>query len=226
MARKTPPPRSPQLKLAGAPCVAFINTAAVRPDNRQQGVENFPQLLTWCRQAGTLSDAEAERLHRWAAERPEEAAAVFALAAEVRASLARVFVAIQRQEPLSQEDLEPFNRALAASSLEHRLVAAEPGAAWGWIGDQDALDSVLSPILRSAVEVMAAAAGRPHVRQCAGKECQLFFVDRSPSGQRKWCDSKTCGHRAANLRYYYRTGKAERARRWITGPGGKPVRLK
>ena len=102
------------------------------------------------------------------------------------------------------------HRAVAESSLSLGLVAADKGAAWGWAGDRDALDSLLSPILSSALEVMAVAGGRPYVRQCAAEGCRLFFVDRSPSGRRRWCEKKTCGHRAANLRYYHRRGKHER----------------
>ncbi len=59
---------------------------------------------------------------------------------------------------------------------------------------------------------MVAARGRPHVRQCAAEDCRLFFVDRSPTGYRRWCERKTCGHRAANLRYWNRRGKKERRR--------------
>ncbi|MEE8523020.1 MAG: hypothetical protein V3T72_03740 [Thermoanaerobaculia bacterium] len=75
MARKNLPPRGPRLDLAGALGVAFVNTAAARQGNRQQGVRTYEELLTWSQQTGVVSTLEGERLRRRAAERPEEAAA-------------------------------------------------------------------------------------------------------------------------------------------------------
>ncbi len=209
MAKRTPPPRSPQLKVAGDPCVAFLNTAGARPDNRQLGVSSYPELVTWCRLAGTVSADRAERLLRRAAERPAEAETAFTFADELRIALAESFLAAQRQEPIAENHLEVFNRALARSSLSPRLVAAESGAALIWVGDPDALDSPLAPILRSAHEILTTAQGRSLVRQCAAPGCQLFFVDRS-GGRRKWCAMASCGHRVKNQRHYRRVLKAER----------------
>ncbi len=207
MAKRTPPPRSPQLKLAGEPCVAFLNTAGARPDNRQLGVSNCGELVTWCQRIGTVRAERAERLRRRAAERPAEAATAFTLADELRIALAEGFLAAQRQEPADESRLEAFNRALDQSSLSPRLVTAGSGVTLAWVGDPDALDSLLAPILSSAYQVITAAQGQPHVRLCAAPGCPLFFVDRT--GRRKWC-AKRCGHRVKNQRYYRRVLKAER----------------
>lgn len=205
-----PAPRGPQLELAGELCVAFVNTAGERPENRQMGVSSYAELVTWSREVGIVSAHEVERLRRRAAERPAEAEAAFARVDRIRTGLAQSFFACQLEKPMAEGDLEAFNRALAESSLTTRLVVAEAGAAWGWAGDGDALDNLLSKVLSSAFEVMVAARGRPHVRQCAAEGCRLFFIDRSPTGHRRWCQKTTCGHRAANLRYYHRRGKKER----------------
>ena len=157
--RTPPPPRGPQLELAGELGVAFVNTAGARPDNRQLGVESFDDFVTWSLAVGTVSAHQAQRLRRRVAERPAEAA--FALVATLRAALARIFLAIQQQEPADPADLVAFNQALAESSLAPRLAATETGAAWTWAGGEDALDSLLSPVLHSAHEVMTFARGRP-----------------------------------------------------------------
>jgi predicted RNA-binding Zn ribbon-like protein len=208
MAKRTPPPRGPQLDLAGELSVAFVNTAGARPDNRQQGVETYADFVTWSQAVGTVSAPKAQRLRRRAAERPGSAQAAFGLVAELRTILAHSFLAAQRQEPADEGDFEAFHRALADSSLVPRLIAAESGAAWAWIADEDALDSPLAPVLASALKVMTAAEGRPHVRQCAAVGCRLFFLDRS--GRRRWCAMKFCGNRAKVQSHYHRIGKAER----------------
>ncbi len=53
-------------------------------------------------------------------------------------------------------------------------------------------------------------AGQPHVRPCAAPDCSLFFLDRSPSRQRRWCAMKGCGNRRKTKGYYRRVGKGER----------------
>ncbi len=206
MARKPPRPRGPQLELAGELCAAFVNTAGARPENRQQGVASFAELLTWSRQTGALSTAEAERLKREAAQRPGDAEAAFARAVRLRTLLARFFLATRADEPVPQSHLDGFNAFLPPLGL----VPAEQGVAWGLTGDEDAFDRMLWSVLESAAEVLIAAEGRPRVRQCAAKDCQLFFVDLTPSGHRVWCEMKRCGNRAKNLRYSRRGGKSRR----------------
>ncbi len=214
MAKRTPPPpRSPQLELAGEPCVALVNTASARPDNRQLGVSSYDGFVTWSLAAGTVLADRAGWLRRRAAERPAEAEAAFALVAKCRSSLTHGFLATQRQEPAAETHFEALNLALAESSLVPRLVATETGFTWAWVGDPEALDSLLAPILNSALKVVIGAEGRPDVRQCAAPGCRLFFVDRSPTGHRRWCAMNGCGNRAKTKSYYRRVLKAERKQR-------------
>ena len=210
MPRKPPPPRGPQLDLADDLSVAFVNTAAARDKNRQMGVSSYAELLTWSQRVDVLQAHDAERLAGLAAEAPAAAQAAYQHAEQVRRSLIRLFIAVQLEKELPAQDLEVFNQALARALQAARVVPAAQGVTWGFAGDADKLDRMLWPVLFSAAELLISTEGRPQVRQCALAECRLFFVDRSPSGQRRWCDMKTCGNRAKSLRYYRRRGKAER----------------
>ncbi len=210
MPKKNLPPRGPQLDLAGDLSVAFVNTAGARAKNRQQGVTSYAQLLVWGQQAGTLTALDAERLGRVAAADPA-AAAAFARIDVVRASTARIFLALQFGRPLPEADLEVLNRALAGALPALRVVPGEAGPAWGWAGDEEALERPLWPVLHAAARLIVSTGGRPEVRQCAMDGCRLFFVDRTPSCLRRWCDMKTCGNRAKTLRHYRRKGRASRA---------------
>ncbi|MCP5110919.1 MAG: hypothetical protein GY953_08805 [bacterium] len=201
MARKHPPPRGPQLDLAGNLSVAFVNTVGARDDNRQLGISSYPELLAWSQQAGTLSALEAERLRQRALEQPEAAAAAYEQVAAVRLNLFELFRATAMERQLPDKDLRAANEALRDALPALRMVPAEQGITWGWAGDENALDRMLWPMLFSAAELLIAAQGRPYVRQCAFKGCLLFFIDRSPSGQRRWCEMKTCGNRAKAQRH-------------------------
>ncbi len=123
-AKRTPPPRGPQLDLADELCVALVNTAGARPDNRQQGVESYADFVTWSQAVGTVSAPEAERLRRRAAERPRAAEAAFALVAKSRTALANSFLAAQRQEPA---DECPFPASLSSSAPAGDLEAGRLG---------------------------------------------------------------------------------------------------
>ncbi len=210
MAKTPPPPRGPQLDLAGDLAVAFVNTAAARDNNRQQGVSSYAELLTWAQQASLLQAHDAKRFVRLAGDDPAAAGAVWERVEAERRALARLFGAVQMRKDMPAKDLEVFNRALARALPATRVVPAEQGLAWGWAGDSDALDRMLWPVLFAAAELLISTEGRPQVRQCAFKGCLLFFVDRSPSRQRRWCEMKTCGNRAKSLRHYYRRGRAAR----------------
>lgn len=67
--------------------------------------------------------------------------------------------------------------------------ASDPVVATLAMVARDALDLITSPIAA-------------RVRECAGENCQAFFVDLSRPGQRRWCSMDTCGNRAKkrNLR--------------------------
>lgn len=201
MARKQLPSRGPQLELAGDLGVAFVNTAGAREENQQLGIRDYGQLLAWGQQVGVVSAAAAERLWRLAAERPEEAVAAYERAKKVRSALFRLYLAVGAGRQLPAEDFAAVNEALGKALPALRMVMAECGVQWGWAGDEDTLDRMLWPVLFSTAELLIAAEGRPQVRQCAFRGCLLFFVDRSPSGQRKWCDMNTCGNRAKAIRH-------------------------
>ena len=185
MPRRKQPPRGPQLELAGALCVAFVNTAGARDRNRQQRAESYADLLAWGRQANVLSASQAEQLSRRAAERPGEAKAAFTRIAKLRSSLCRIFRAIASEKELPDADLALVNEALAEAMPAVRLVRGEGGVTVGWAGDEDALDRMIWPVLFSVMELLTSLEGRPHVRQCAAPECDLFFVPSSTTALRQ-----------------------------------------
>ena len=216
MARKPPPPRGPQLELAGDLSVAFVNTAAARKKNRQLGVGSYADLLIWGRQAGVLSAHEVERLGRRAQEKAREEQAAFDAAEKLRSALARTFSAFVAGEAAAAEDLGIVSEALAWTMPSLRLVPGEGGVAWRWTGGEDALDQVLWPVLLAAADLLTSDGGRLTIRQCTAENCSLFFAQRSPvRRERIWCDMKTCGARAKSLRYYHHKGKFTGKKNWL-----------
>ncbi len=210
MAKREPQqPRGPQLEIASELGVAFVNTSSARKHGGQQGIASYSDLVTWCRQVGTVSASEAESLRHRAAERPAEAEQIFARAASIRSALFRLFLALSTGAEAPAEDLAQVNVALRDALSSLCLASNGEGLAWAWEGDRGALDRPLWPVLHSAADVVVAAGGSFTMRQCAHKGCTRFFLDRTPSRQRMYC-CKTCDGRAQSLRYYYRHGKEKR----------------
>ncbi len=135
--------------------------------------------------------------------------------AKLRSSLFRVFRAIATGNELPDDDLDLVSEALVAAMPAIRLVRGEDGVTVGWAGDEDALDRMIWPVLFSTMELLTSLEGQPHVRQCAAPGCNLFFVDRTPTHRRRWCERRTCGSRTKSLRYYHKTGKHNRGRDWL-----------
>ena len=190
--------------LAGRLCLDFANTADWHASDRpQEGLTSYSVLVAWSRQAGILTEHEAERLLLEATRCPDDAASVLRRAIALREGMYRIFSAVARQLPSAESDLVAFNAALTQALGRLRVVRAGDGYGWGWRGDSGELDRMLWPIARSAGELLTSEElGR--VRQCAGDPCGWLFLDTSRNRSRRWCDMESCGNRAKARRHYRR----------------------
>lgn len=189
---------------AGVRCLDFANTLTDRPRCRDDRVGSYHDLLAWGEQAGVLRATSARSLGRLARRRPEAARRALASAIRLREAIYRVFAALAAGKRPRPEDLSRLNRALARAMSRLQVTADDEGLFhWRWKGSDDALDSVLWPVARSAAELLASA-DRARVRECAGESCSWLFLDRSPLGNRRWCDMASCGNRAKARRHYRR----------------------
>jgi len=123
-----------------------------------------------------------------------------------RSALWEVAHAVAHEEAPPPAAVEEVNRALQ-SRERIELVPAEDGVRLGHSHVGDAIDNALARI----ADPIARALGTGHddrIRQCANDTCQWLFYDESRTGQRRWCDMKTCGNRAKARRHRERQ-KAE-----------------
>jgi predicted RNA-binding Zn ribbon-like protein len=88
---------------------------------------------------------------------------------------------------------------------EAHLVYSPDGFTWQWPDMDDALDQMLWPLVRSAIELLTAPELR-RVKVCPGLgDCGWLFLDTSKSGQRRWCSMESCGSRSKMRSYYVRS---------------------
>jgi predicted RNA-binding Zn ribbon-like protein len=194
-------------------CLDFAN-AVEGPISQhpEEFLRSYADLVQWGWHAGALAEAEAGHLAAEAERRPADAAEVFGRALELREAIYRTFRAVARGEAPPQAELDRVREEYLAALGGARLVAGEGGYSWAWDDDPGALDRVLWPVARSAVELLTSAElGR--VKECPGAgDCGWLFLDTSKNGTRRWCSMEGCGSRLKMRRQYAKRRAAQLGR--------------
>src|SRR5260221_1763402 len=132
--------------IAGRVCIDFSNAAAGWGGPTFHGyIETYADLLVWAERGGLVGPTDAHALERSAAEQPERAARVGAVALALRGTIHAIFAAIAQGTPAPGEAVAALDTALAGS-LPHRHLVADPaGFRWAWQAGP-ALDRPLWPL--------------------------------------------------------------------------------
>jgi predicted RNA-binding Zn ribbon-like protein len=190
--------------VGGRLCLDFTNTTSYRggAENHDR-LASYTDLVTWGRLAELLSPSDARRLLTAGAERPAEAARVFACALELREAIYGIVAARVEERAPDTADLNLLNRVLTQALAHRRLAATREGFAWEWMAAPDDLGWMLWPLASSAAELLMSE-DLARVKKCASRNCDWLFVDASRNRSRRWCDMKDCGNRAKARRHYKR----------------------
>lgn len=192
-----PPDARPFDRCAGHLALDFAN--AVSDRHTAAPIDRLPTyacLLAFARQCELAPAAQLRRLERRAAADPAAARAARDRAAALREALYGLFAAIAARRSVAPADLAALNAALVRTRLGRDLE-------WEWADGPDALDAVLGPIVRAAVDLLRSPE-RERIRVCAADDCVWLFLDTSKNNSRRWCDMKQCGNRAKARRYHRR----------------------
>jgi predicted RNA-binding Zn ribbon-like protein len=197
----------------GSLCLDFANTVEPRwGDDRRDYLLAYSDLARWGRHVGILTSAQEQRLLEAAARRPRAAEATAGAAIGLREGIYRAFAAVAGQRQPAAADLALLQQAYAEAARHARIVPAAGSLTWAWDEAAVALDRVLWPVARSAVEL--ALSGRlERVKQCpvpAGG-CGWLFFDATKNSTRRWCSMRDCGGRVKARRQYARRRAARAA---------------
>jgi len=192
----------------GRLCLDFANTLDGRASEPRERLKTYADLVSWGRQAGTVSPSAARCLLEEASRHPRRAAAVLERARELREAIYRIWVAEAHQEQPPVEDVELLNSVLARALGHQRLDRQGHRYALNW-RDDDALESILWRVVKSAVDLLTSEEAKL-VRQCeafATSDCAWLFIDETRNRSRRWCSMTSCGNRAKARRHYQRARK-------------------
>jgi len=191
--------------LGGHLSLDFANTADWHASDRpEELLTSYAAIVSWSRQAEVLTDKQAKRLLREAANRPDEALAVLKRAIALREAIYKIFAAVAHEQSPQAADLATLNSALSEVLAHLQIAPTETGYGWQWTGEEDALDRPLWPITRLAADLLTSDEAQ-RVGQCADdRGCGWLFLDTSRNHTRRWCSIEDCGNRAKAHRHYER----------------------
>ncbi|GHF66428.1 CGNR zinc finger domain-containing protein [Streptomyces griseosporeus] len=67
--------------------------------------------------------------------------------------------------------------------------------------------ALLAVVARDAVELLTDPVARACLRQCAGDNCPIVYLDTSRGHRRRWCSSEVCGNRERVARHRRRAAR-------------------
>ncbi|MGW0841358.1 CGNR zinc finger domain-containing protein [Streptomyces sp. NPDC002787] len=102
----------------------------------------------------------------------------------------------------------PFDLSLArindlarAATPAPRAVRTEDGTLTRALDDAPDCAALLAVIARDTVELLTDPVAWASLRQCAGDNCPIVYVDTSRGRRRRWCSSEICGNRERVARH-------------------------
>lgn len=203
--------------VGGSLCLDFVNTVDawvstlggthLRPygdTELREKLVDYEALVRWSQLAAAISVEDVGHLLELSASHEIAAVATLNRAHRLRRALYRILKSVlQRWEPESV-DVDLLLRELATARKHEQLEHCNGVFHWMWDKPSGALDSVLWPVARSAVELLTSA-DLSRLRQCKGDECGWMFLDTSRNRRRHWCDMSDCGNRDKVRRFRGRT---------------------
>lgn len=203
--------------LGGRLCLNFTNTMDPRLGNHPHDyLADYADLVQWSQYTGLLTGGEVEHLLRDAAHCPAEASMTFERAIALREVMYRIFSAVARSTVPEITDLGTLKAVFVEAMTHAQLIAAAHSFRWDWAEGKNALDQMLWPVVRSAIELLTSEEVKK-VKECPGVgDCGWLFLDTSKNSSRQWCSMEGCGSRAKMRRQYARL---RAARSLHTGSG-------
>jgi predicted RNA-binding Zn ribbon-like protein len=174
----------------------FVNTLHLH-DGEPDDIGDAASLRAW------LADHQLIREGR-ALEAVDEALPAFH---ELRTLVHAVTKRLVADGAPSARQVRHLNVVLRDGLHYHQLRPGEGGARFsvGQVGDD--LAQARAAIAGSLAHYIADH-DVARLRICANDECSWRFIDRSPTGRRRWCDMRTCGNRAKVARHRARARQA------------------
>ena len=191
----------------------FVNTLSWDRGRTVDRLPDMPSALRWLRAEHLLSDRVATMERARLGHQTDEAADRLERFHHLRTVIRAAAEEQVNDGVITADRVRDLNHILKHGLHYHQLEFGPEGNRYGMARVGDRLDQARAAIAGTFAAFLAD--DRPdRLRICANPGCRELFVDRSPTGRRRWCDMRTCGNQAK--------AAAHRQRRRAPEPSGLP----
>ena len=180
--------------------VSFGNTLEYERGRPVDALTDISALLAWLRARRLVSGrglaAESARLRR----DPDETARRLDRFRHLRGLLHAIAADVTEHGHPTTDQLRDLNHILRHGLHYHQIERDPDGTRYTFAQVGDRLDQARATIASSLAQFLADEAPS-RLRVCANDGCRYLFIDRSPTGRRRWCDMRTCGNQAKVARH-------------------------
>jgi predicted RNA-binding Zn ribbon-like protein len=194
--------------VGGTLCLDFVNTINSRQNPEHDYLMQYADVVGWATKLGIISLTQTNHLQRRSRQNMHEAENALLAARTLRDLLYRLFSRAAKGFEPETKDMEVFAVFYGESISRVQFVRRGTHYVTTWSFD-DALESVLWPIIHSAGELLLSEE-LAQVKECPG--CGWLFLDTSKNQSRRWCSMNTCGARD-KMRRYHKKKSAKESRR-------------
>ena len=192
--------------LEGRLCLGLVNTAHPRSGRHaHDSLTGYPDLVVWNRSIGMLTGEQEQYLLHEASTHPQETLRTFERTLVLREAIYNIFCAVAGESIPQTKDLDLIQSIFTESMAHASLLPTAHEFSWEW-GMEDEhgkeLRLLLWPVAYSAIELFTSSEDWKRVKECPG--CGWLFLDRSKTGNRRWCSMDECGSRDKMRRQYAR----------------------
>ncbi len=192
--------------LEGRLCLGLVNTAHPRSGRyAHDSLTGYPDLVGWNRSVGMLTEEQEQYLLHEACTHPQEALRTFKRTLVLREAIYSVFSAVAGESVPQGKDLDLIQNIFAEAMTHASLFPTAHEFSWEWGTEEEhreELRLLLWPVAHSAIELLISSEEWKSMKECPG--CGWLFLDRSKTGNRRWCSMDECGSRAKMRRQYAR----------------------
>lgn len=186
----------------GRVCLDFVNTvnSRSRPATRDY-LPDVSNLIDWTWQVGLFDHDTICRLRKQAEALPEEAAAAFETAIELRETLYRILHSVLQGRAADEADLGSLVAVAKQARRAQELVPERQGFRWTLREEAAGLLAPVFAVSLSAVELLTRE-DLSRLKECPAPEgCGWLFYDQTKNRSRRWCSMEHCGSTAKARRF-------------------------
>lgn len=180
--------------VGGRTALEFANSAS-RQGKEGEGLASLEDLLEFLKSEKLLHEDEASSYHMFLFQNPERCHKVMEELREIRGRFRGVLEQASSGWPIDPMFISELNDKLATFHTRIQLTPSEIGFDLETQLVEDGPEKLMYPILKDIAEFLASDQ-LVKSRQCASETCDLYFINTSRNGRRRWCSMSTCGNRA------------------------------